>query len=245
MRRNVPLVVIVLSGLLAGGCGSLGWYRAIGDFPGVAPSDYAFYDFCGTSSQVFQFSMPQVQSAAIEALRDLGFKDIGPAKPCADEALAMKMRTPDGRPATVTFTPQNKMTNMRIVIGPAHVGDVLLSRDVIRRVALNFGTLPRDYMPLELTLARRIKPPTTLPLAMHEHTETLQGDALRPGESRNAPSPELFTSPVTGTGSGVIPPPFDPYRPGFPSNLYPSLYNMPGLPYPYGPATPADMTNPY
>ena len=107
MRRNVPLVVIVLSGLLAGGCGSLGWYRAIGDFPGIAPSDYAFYDFCGTSSQVFQFSMPQVQSAAIEALRDLGFKDIGPVKPCPDEALAMKMHTPDGRPATITFTPQN------------------------------------------------------------------------------------------------------------------------------------------
>ena len=159
MSQKVPLVVIVLSGLLAGGCGSLGWYRAIGDFPGVAPSDYAFYEFCGTSSQVFQFSMPQVQSAAIEALRDLGFKDIGPAKPCPDEALAMKMRTHDGRPTTITFTPQNPMTNMRIVIGPAHVGDQLLSRDVFRRVALNFGTIPRDYMPLEPTLARRINPP--------------------------------------------------------------------------------------
>ncbi len=162
MRQNIALVVIVLSGLLAGGCGSLGWYRAIGDFPGVAPSDYAFYNFCGTSSQVFQFSMPQVQSAAIEVLRDLGFKDIGPVKPCPDEALAMKMHTPDGWPATITFTPQNRMTNMRIVIGPAHVGDQMLSRDVFRRVALNFGTLPRDYMPLEPTLARRINPPHCL-----------------------------------------------------------------------------------
>ena len=123
MRRNVLLVVIVLSALLAGGCGSLGWYRAIGNIPGVAPSDWAFYEFCGTSSQVFQFPVPQVQSAAIEALRDLGFKEIGPAKPCPDEALAMKMRTPDGRPTTVTFTPQNQMTNMRIMIGPAHIGD--------------------------------------------------------------------------------------------------------------------------
>jgi hypothetical protein len=180
--------------------------------------------------------MPQVQSAAIEALRDLGFKDIGPAKPCADEALAMKMRTPDGRPATVTFTPQNTMTNMRIVIGPAHVGDQVLARDVLRRVALNFGTLPRDYMPLELTLARRIIPPTALPPSMHEHSETLQGEALRPGEGRTAPSPE-FTAPVTGTGSGVIPPPFDPYR-SSPYNLYPSL------PYPYNLPMPNDMTNP-
>ncbi len=159
MRQNIPLVVVVLSGLLAGGCGSLGWYRSIGNVPGVAPSDFAFYEFCGTSSQVFQFSMPQVQSAAIEALRDLGFKDIGPAKPCADEAIAMKMHTPDGRPATITFTPQNRITNMRIVIGPAHVGDQLLSLDVLRRVGFNFGTLPRDYMPLEPTLARRINPP--------------------------------------------------------------------------------------
>ena len=245
MRRNVPLLVIILSGLLVGGCGSLGWYRSIGDFPGVAPSDYAFYEFCGTSSQVFQFSMPQVQSAAIEALRDLGFKDFGPVKPCPDEALAMKLHTPDGRPETITFTPQNRMTNMRIVIGPAHVGDQLLSRDVFRRVALNFGTLPRDHMPLEPILARRIHPPTALPPSMYiESPETLKGDVLRPGEGPAAPAPE-FTAPVTGTGSGVIPPPADPYRGGFPYNLYAPPYYTPSLPYPYGPATPADMTNPY
>ncbi len=244
MRPIVMLVVVVSSALPFCGCGSLGWYRSIGNIPGVAPSDWAFYAFCGTSSQVFQFSIPQVQSAAIEALRDLGFKDIGPAKPCPNEALAMKMHTPDGRLATVTFTPQNRLTNMRIVIGPAHIGDETLSRDVFRRVALNFATLPRDYMPLEPVLAQRINPPTALPPWMHEPSETLKGEALRPEESRTPPTPE-FTAPVTGTGSGVIPPPFDPYRSGFPSNLYPSLYNMPGLPFPYGPATPADMTNPY
>jgi len=244
MRRIVMLVVVVSSALPSCGCGSLGWYRAIGNIPGVAPSDWAFYEFCGTSSQVFQFSIPQVQSAAIEALRDLGFKKIGPAKPCPDEALAMKMHTPDGRPATVTFTPQNTMTNMRIVIGPAHIGDETLSRDVFRRVALNFGTLPRDYMPLEPTLARRINPPTALPPSMHEPSETLKGEALRPGESRTAPSPE-FTSPVTGTGSGVIPPPYDPYRSSFPYNLYNAPYYNPSLPYPYSLPPFNDMTNPY
>jgi hypothetical protein len=237
MRRIVMLVVVVSYALPSCGCGSLGWYRAIGNIPGVAPSDWAFYAFCGTSSQVFQFSIPQVQSAAIEALRDLGFKDIGPAKPCPDETLAMKMRTPDGRPATVTFTPQNKMTNMRIVIGPAHIGDETLSRDVFRRVALNFATLPRDYMPLEPVLARRINPPTALPPSMYEPSETLKGEALRPEAGQTAPTPE-FTAPVTGTGSGVIPPPFDPYRSSFPYNLYPSL------PYPYNLPMPNDITNP-
>ncbi len=245
MSQKVPLVVIVLSGLLAGGCGSLGWYRAIGDFPGVAPSDYAFYNFCGTSSQVFQFSMPQVQSAAIEALRDLGFKDIGPAKPCPGEALAMKMRTQDGRPTTVTFTPQNRMTNMRIVIGPVHVGDQMLSRDVFRRVALNFGTIPRDYMPPEPTLARRINPPTPIPPPSHfEPPLVLEGEGLRPEQGRAPLTPE-FTSPVTGAGSGVIPPPADPYQSSFPYNLYTPPYYAPSNPYPFLPAAPLDMMNPY
>ena len=244
MRRNVPLVVIVLSGLLAGGCGSLGWYRAIGNIPGVAPSDWAFYAFCGTSSQVFQFSLPQVQSAAIEALRDLGFKDIGPAKPCQDEAIAMKMRTPDGRPATVTFTPQNQMTNMRIVIGPAHIGDETFCRDIFRRVGFNFGTLPRDFMPLDPILARRTNPPSVLPPSMHgESPETLKGEALRPGEGRT-PAGE-FNSPVTGTGSGVIPPPSDPYRSSFPYNLYNLPSYGPSIPYPYSLPLPNDVTNPY
>ncbi len=77
-----------------------------------------------------------------------------------------------------------------------------------------------------------------------EPSETLKGEALRPGESRTAPAPE-FTSPVTGTGSGVIPPPADPYRSSFPYNLYPSPYYTPSLPYPYGSPTPNDMMNPY
>ena len=88
MRRIVYLVVLVLPGFSLR-LRAFGWTRAVGHFPGVAPSDYAFYDFCGTSSQVFQFSLPQVQTAAIEALRDLGFKDISPVKPSADEAIAM------------------------------------------------------------------------------------------------------------------------------------------------------------
>ena len=185
MRHKAHFVMTAFCGLLTGGCGSLGWYRAIGDFPGIAPSDYAFYSFCGTSSQVFQFTVPQVQTAAIEALRDLGFKDFGAVKPCPNEALAMKLRTPDGRPATVTFTPQNRMTNMRIVIGPAHIGDQLLSRDVFRRVALNFGTIPRDYMPVEPTLARRIIPPT--PIAPPSHFEPAGDSSGRTSSARREP----------------------------------------------------------
>ena len=112
------------------------------------------------------------------------------------------------------------MTNMRINIGPVHIGDEMLSRDVFRRVALNFGTLPRDYMPLEPSLPGG---PTLSPLCpVAQRTPvTLEGEGLRPGENRTVPSPD-FTMPVTGTGSGVIPPPSDPYRSSFPYNLYPT-----------------------
>ena len=230
MRRIVLLVVVVSSALPACGCGSLQWLRSVGHFPGVAPSDYAFYAYCGTSSQVFQLPVRQVQGSAIEALRDFGFREIGPAQPCPDKTvdLQIKALTPDGRPATITFTPQNRMTNMRITVGPVHVGDELLSRDVFRRVALNFGTIPRDYLPLEPTLASRSNPSfPSRPRYEGQTFEILEGEGFRPGQENLAPAPE-FTSPVTGTGSGLVPQPFNPERPVM-SPYYPIL------PYPFSP----------
>lgn len=242
MRRIVLLVALVSSALPASGCGGFpGWYRAVGHFPGIAPSDYAFYNFCGTSSQVFQFPMHQVQGSAIEALRDLGFRDLTPAKPChgSKTDVEVKGRTQDGRPVTITFSPQNRNTNMRFTVGPVHVGDELLARDLFRRVALNFGTLPRDYMPLEPTLAARYNPPVSVrPESEGRRIEQLEGEGFRPG-AENLAAPE-FTAPVTGTGSGIIPQPFDPFR------YTPSTY--PTLPYPFSPYLPTvvpEQLNPY
>ena len=76
------------------------------------------------------------------------------------------------------------------------------------------------------------------------HPETLKGEGLRPGETHTVPAPE-FTAPVTGTGSGVIPQPFDPLRSGYPGGLYPYPYNSPSLPYPYGLFRPDEIMNPY
>jgi hypothetical protein len=242
MRRIVMLVVVVSSTLPACGCGSLEWLRSVGHFPGIAPSDYAFYSYCGTASQVFQFPVRQVQGSAIEALRDLGFREIGPAKRCPDSTgdLQVQALTPDGRPATITFTPQNRMTNMRVTIGPVHIGDEMLSRDVFRRVALNFGTTPRDYMPIEPTLASRHNPAFPVDLHQGPASEALEGEGFRPGQENVVPAPE-FTSPVTGTGSGVVPQPFNPERPSG-SPYYPML------PYPFSPylpSGPSDLMNPY
>ncbi|MGC8639341.1 MAG: hypothetical protein ACP5XB_05615 [Isosphaeraceae bacterium] len=238
MRRVVMLALVVGCMLPAGGCVSWEWLRSVGHFPGIAPSDYAFYSYCGTSSQVFQFPVEQVQGSAVEALLDLGFRELGPAKPCHDlpAALEISALTPDGRPATITFTPQNRMTNMRITIGPTHIGDEMLSRDIFKRVALNFGTIPRDYLPMEPTLANRFNPPVPIrPEHAGQTSETLEGEGFRPGEENLAPAPE-FTTPVTGTGSGVFPIPFDPYRmnssPYYPTLPYPFSPSLPSVPYP-------------
>lgn len=254
MRRIIALVIVGVSGLSVAGCAYPGWYRAAGHFPSIAVSDYANYDFCGTSSQVFQFKPPQVQSAAVEALADLGFKEIGPGKPGHGDdegAVVMEALVQDGRPAKITFTPQNDMTNMRITIGPAHVGDEMLAHDVFRRVAINFGTLQRTYMPVEPTLSRRFNPPADIPRQVGSTVgEELEGEALRP-EGRG-PDVE-FSSPVTGAGSGVIPPIFDPYRPTspyggaypfIPTRDYPNPPNMPYAPWPYEPAGAADGSVP-
>jgi hypothetical protein len=254
MRRIIPLVVAGLAGFSIAGCALPGWYRAVGHFPTIAQSDYANYDFFGVSSQVFQFTVPQVQSAAVEALADLGFKEIGPGKPEHDDdegVSAIEALTQDNRRARVTFTPQNAMTNMRIMIGPKHVGDQILAHDVFRRVAINFGTLQRSYMPIEPTLVRRHNPPTVLPERIGTTVgEALEGEALRP-EGRG-PDVE-FSSPVTGTGSGVVPQPFDPYRPTppyggaypyIPTRDFPNPPNMPHAPWPYEPFTPLDDSAP-
>ena len=62
--------------------------------------------------------------------------------------IEIAAKTPDGRSCEITITPQNNLSNMRIKIGPVLVGDQMLSRDVFKRVAVNFGTIPRDYTPM-------------------------------------------------------------------------------------------------
>ena len=243
MRRIVVPFIVVASALSVCGCTSLDWLRSVGHYPSIAPSDYAFYSYFGTSSQVFQGPVSQVQGAAIEALRDMGFREIGPAKPCPESTsdLQVAALTPDGRPTTITFTPQNRMTNMRLSIGVAHIGDEVLCRDVFRRVVRTSGQIPRDYLPLDTTIANRFNPDYPNLMAREgKKIEELKGEPFRATPGIPAASPE-FTSPVTGTGSGVVPQPFDPERPA-------ATTNYPMLPYPFSPYLPSyplEQMNPY
>jgi hypothetical protein len=189
--RRIACLVVVCWGLPLGGCGIPGWFRSVGHFPGVAPSDYAFYRYWATSSQLYQFPVPQVAMSAREALGDFGFKVVRPPRNCPDGTVFIDALTPDGRSAEVTITPQNNLTNMRIKIGPVCVGDEMLSRDVFKRVAVNFGTSPRNYTPLEPVLERRINHPPGMALQEgFPRYETLLGEGLRPGETRGTTGEE-------------------------------------------------------
>ena len=129
MRRVFPHIVALIGMSAASGCASIsGLYRSAGHIPGVATTDYAFYNFCGTSSQLYQFTPTQIESSMIEALADLGFEMSGPPDHQENGEILILARAPDGRPARITITPQNSLTNVRVTIGPVHIGDQELSR---------------------------------------------------------------------------------------------------------------------
>src|SRR5580704_884552 len=99
LMGRISLRALALAAIVAAsGCGGLGWYRAAGDLPGVAPSDYAFYDFCGVSSQLYPASPAQIESSAIQALGDLGFRIEAPPAKLSPGESRIQAKTPDGRP---------------------------------------------------------------------------------------------------------------------------------------------------
>jgi hypothetical protein len=184
---RIPLLLVVVVWIAsASGCSGLaGWYRSAGDLPGVAPTDYAYYDFFGTSSQLYPASPGQLESSAVEALGDMGFLLEEPPAHLPNGESMIRAKTPDGRPATLTITPQNSLTNVRVKIGPDHIGDYGLSHDLLRRIALNFGKVMRAYTPIDTTLPKRINASRFKPEGTSTVLFELQGDGLRPNESRD------------------------------------------------------------
>ncbi len=237
MRRIVPLIVVAISLAPACGCEGLGWYRAVGHIPGVAATDYAYYDFCGTSSQLFQFPPADVESAMIEGLGDMGFKILEPPTHTPAGEGLIRAHTPDGRPANITITPQNAMTNVRVNIGPAHVGDEALSHELLRRVALGFGTVMRAYTPVDTTVPRRINVPRGIPPRIEQvPPKPLEGEGLRPNENLDkALSEDEAASGMEAAPSTSLP---DLLRGFIPTRENPNPPNLPFAPFPYTPFTP-------
>ena len=184
--------------------------RRPGICPGIAHTDYAYYDFCGTSSQLFEFTAPQVESSLIEALGDLGFKGLEPPDRKPDGEVCIHAKALDGRPAEITVTPQNAMTNVRVRIGPAKIGDYELSHELLRRIAINFGAGMRAYTPIDTTLPRRINLSRGLPpVVQSAPPQTLEGDGLRPNENRDKPLGERDSN-SEGVPPTALPGPFVP-----------------------------------
>ncbi|MDG3007714.1 DUF3568 family protein [Paludisphaera mucosa] len=148
MSRLVPSIITLVA-LSTLGC------RSIGRFPGIDPTDYAYSYFNGKVTQVYQFTVPQVESSALEALVDMGFRKIDGSREDGDVVIYAK--TLDHRPACVTIRRRNAMSVLSVRIGLE--GDEMVSEAFIQRVALNLGTIPRTILPLEPTLRRRSDPP--------------------------------------------------------------------------------------
>jgi hypothetical protein len=239
MRRFLSRILVHACLAPSMGCEGLGWYRAAGHIPGIAATDYAFYNFCGVSSQLFQFTPEQIESSTNVALGDLGFKPCGPAVRKPDGVTELKVKTPDGRPTTIWIAGRGNNTEMKVEIGPGHLGDEELSRDLFRRVALNFGTAIRAFTPIDPTLPHRINPPRPLiaRTGVKEPPEILEGEGLRPDQNRDQPSTDQQNGVPPGDNGDTNFPGSMGLPGGMPSGMNP---NIPYVPFPYflGPSSP-------
>ncbi len=238
MGRIVPLVVMGIPLLASCGCSGLGWYRSIGNLPGVAATDYAFYFFCNTASQLYPCTPAQAESSLLEAMGDLGFKVVGPPIRQQDGDCLIQATAPDSRPTRITITPQNAMTNVKVAIGHVSVGDYELARDLLRRVALNFGTLMRVYTPVDTTVPRKFIMSRGIPASPPpKPPEEIKGEGLRPRPGESATNLEEPAIP------GQVAPPTIPQLMNFPGGTqgfiptrdFPNPPNMPYAPFPYYP----------
>lgn len=186
-RFRTRLAMILSLALVAMGC------RAIGRLPGIDPSDYAYLTNGCSFTQVYQFRVPQVETSALEAMADLGYRKIDRQE--ADGEVVIRAKTYDHRPARVTIRPRNQMTELTVRVG---LGDEFVSDALIQRVALNFGTLPRTVIPLEPTLGRRSDPLPPPPPPQAQELFVVPAEPL-------APAPISVESP--GAALEFPPPP--------------------------------------
>ena len=233
MKRIIPVFAMIGGLASSSGCGSLGLLRSAAHIPGVAPTDYAFYNFCGSSTQLYQFTLPQVESSTVEALGDLGFREAEPTTRLPEGPVILRALTPDGRPAKIKISPQNSLTSVRVEIGPVHLGDEELSRDLFRRIAVNFGTAIRVYTPIDPTLPKRVNVSTGFtPQTTRTPPFELQGEGLRPNENRDKAASEDsgFSGDAEAAAAAALGlpqgggPRQSPYGPGVPYPVPPNPY---------------------
>jgi hypothetical protein len=98
------------------------------------------------------------------------------------------------------------LTNVRVEIGPTHLGDRELARDFFRRISLNFGTTMRAYTPVDTTLPKRINASRFISEGKPTVIMQLEGDGLRPNEDRDkAAAGELPPTDQEAAAANSIP----------------------------------------
>jgi hypothetical protein len=211
--RRIDRIALACASAILGGC------QAAGQYPGIAPSFYAYTVFNGQVSEVFQFPPHFVETSCMQALADLGFTAI--EKSNDGPVVVITATTPDGcRPARMRIEPQNAMTMFRIRIGRGVLGDEPLSKSVIDRIALNYGAVPRTLIPIEPTLGRRgpINIPAAPPTPWFEPIAPL-----------GVPGPGTVIVPAAPLGPITTPP--VPVGPSLPPTPNPPA-NVPNAPVP-------------
>src|SRR5262249_53684432 len=146
--------------------------------------------------------------------------------------------TPDGRPTKLTISPQNSLTNVKVAIGPLHIGDEELSRDLLRRISLNFGTVMRAFTPVDTILPTRMNDSRFLPSRETGNAPIqLEGEGLRPNENRDKAAEESAQADQESQAQGNLPPVLRGLMPG-PGPGGEANPNYQYVPFPIAPSIP-------
>jgi hypothetical protein len=137
--RGRLLAAVALAALSSAGCMTTG----LAGGPTLGAPGYLYQG--GRASQGFAYPMPQVQSALLEAMADLGIHSIRQTREA--QLLIFEGRTVDDRRGTVTLESQNSLPVVTARFG--WLGDEPLSRAFMDRVGIRLGSLPPEAIPTE------------------------------------------------------------------------------------------------
>ncbi len=178
--------------------------RSVGRFPTIDPSDYAYSYFNGVSSQVFQFSVSQVESATLMALGDLGFTKIE-REPLKGGVVKIKCWTLDHRASCVWVKPRNEaMTKLTIYVGI--VGDEMVSQTFMERVGPELRRDPAGADPHGTVARAAVQPDAAAPADAAQDGDPprvapVRRADRRSGDGRGRAYPGRATSAATSPAS--------------------------------------------
>jgi len=160
--RAIVVAFVALAAGVAAGCSTVGLVRD----SALGASGYSYQ--AGRASQGFASSVPEVESAVIEAMGDLGMRIIRKSREA--NSLSYEARALDGRRATIEIESQNSLPIVSARIG--WFGDEPLSKALFDRIGIRLGTLPPSAIPMD---------PPSEPAGPVSHTFYSPGASPLPG----------------------------------------------------------------